>query len=186
MTEYELSEKVKSGNRQAFGVLYRQYAPALFRVLVRYLANKEKAEDLLHDSFIKIFDKITLFEYQGEGSLEAWLTRLCVNESLMLLRKEKRIPTISMDDRDDLELQAALKGEPEEADVDRIPAEVLESMVASLPDGYRTVLLLFLYEGKSHREIAQMLGINEKSSSSQLARAKKLLARQILAWQKEN
>lgn len=186
MNEWELSEKVKAGDRTAFGLLYKAYAEQLLSVVSRYIVERDKTKDLLHDCFIKIFDKISQFQYQGEGSLGAWLRRVCINECLMYLRQEKRLVTIPIDDRDDLEFEWQEEVDPTEEEVEQIPTEELIAMVKSLPDGYRTVLTLFLLEGKSHKEIASLLGINEKSSSSQLARAKKQLAKAIKSWQRKN
>lgn len=90
--------------------------------------------------------------------------------------------TISLEDRDDL----LLVTEPTVEEIETIPTAELERLISQLPDGYRTVLLLFLVEGKSHKEIAKLLGINEKSSSSQLARAKKQLATAVKAWHTKN
>lgn len=185
MNERELAEKLKAGQQAAFGLLYQTYARQLLVVITRYVVEREKSKDLLHDCFIKIFDKISQFQYQGKGSLEAWLRRVCINECLMYLRKEKRFETVSIDDREDLQLQILEAEEPTEEEVERIPTEELGKMIQALPVGYRTVLTLFLVEGKSHKEIASMLGINEKSSSSQLARAKRQLAKAIKNWHKE-
>lgn len=184
MTECELSEKVKAGEKVAFGILYETYAEDLYVTILRYIEDSYQAKDLLHDCFLKIFDKITQFQYQGTGSLGAWLRRLCVNECLMKLRREKNFQFISLDERDDIEFNTF--DEPTEEEVDQIPSAELSAMIQALPEGYRMVLTLYLIEGKSHKEIAALLGINEKSSSSQLSRAKKQLAKAIKEWHQRN
>ena len=108
------------------------------------------------------------FSWRGEGSLKAWLTRIVVNDSLKFLRRKKPLP-----------LSATLT-EPmdeEEPAFDAVPLDVIQGMIRKLPDGYRTVFNLFVFEDKSHKEIASLLGIKENSSASQLFHAKAMLAR---------
>lgn len=150
---------------------------------MRYVADTDKSKDLLHDCFIKIFEKMSLFTYRQEGSLMAWLSRLCVNESLMQLRRDHQFITLPLNERDNNDESIAT---PTPDAIEQIPEEVIEHFIAQLPIGYRTVFNLYVFEEKSHKEIAEMLGINEKSSSSQLARAKKQLASAVESWQKEN
>ncbi len=143
--------------------------------VARYISDEDDRKDVLQDSFIKIFDSLGRFTYRGEGSLRAWMTRITINEALQRLRREKRYDLFSPIEelQDDVE-------EPE--DLDSLPPEVLLEMIASLPEGYRTVLNLFVFEDKSHKEIAQLLGIKENSSASQYHRAKALLAQKINAY----
>ncbi len=183
MNEKELSEKVKAGERSAFSLLYSLYAPDLFRLIGRYIIDNEKAKDLLQDCFLRIYDNINKYRYQGEGSLAAWLRRLCTNECLMFLRRESKNLVVPLDDEQVVACEVA---SPTEEQLETLPSEVLESFIKSLPDGYRTVFVLFVIEGKSHKEIAKLLGINEKSSSSQLTRAKRLLAKAINEWYNHN
>ncbi|WP_025842364.1 RNA polymerase sigma factor [Porphyromonas gingivicanis] len=186
MSEWELYRACKKGSKLAFQTLYERYAPYLLTTIQRYLGEVERSKDLLHDCFLIIFKKFDFFTYQEEGSLKAWLTRICINESLMWLRKSNRIQTFSIDDnRDSLHEGNPIEDIytiPEEEDIQPISEEVLLQMIRALPDGYRTVFNLYVFEEKSHREIAELLGINEKSSSSQLSRAKKMLARSIKEW----
>lgn len=155
--------------------LYDRYIGNITTAVARYIPDEDDRKDVLQDSFIKIFDSIERFTYRGEGSLRAWMTRIAVNEALQRLRREKRIDLFTS--IDDLQGDIA---EPE--DLDGLPAEVLMEMIMSLPEGYRTVLNLFVFEGKSHKEIAQLLGIKENSSASQYHRAKGLLAQKINAY----
>lgn len=190
MSEWELYRACKKGSKLAFQTLYERYAPHLLNTIQRYLSDIEHSKDLLHDSFLIIFKKFSSFTYKEEGSLKAWLTRLCINESLMWLRKSNRIQTFSIDDnRDSLHEEDSvddLYDIPEEREVETISQEVLLQMIQQLPDGYRTVFNLYVFEEKSHKEIAELLGINERSSSSQLSRAKKILARSIKEWHTHN
>ncbi len=155
--------------------LYDRYIGYMTTAVARYISDEDDRKDVLQDSFIKIFDSLGRFTYRGEGSLRAWMTRITINEALQRLRREKRYDLFSPIEelQDDVE-------EPE--DLDSLPPEVLLEMIASLPEGYRTVLNLFVFEDKSHKEIAQLLGIKENSSASQYHRAKALLAQKINAY----
>ena len=141
------------------------------RLCIRYLQNESDTFETLTSGFMKIFKKIHDFDYQGEGSLEAWMRKIMVNESLMRLRKKKKIYL-------NVELEEAeTKSSWTYADVD---AAYLYDAIRSLPDGYRTVFNLYVIEGYSHKEIAEKLGIAESSSRSQLTHAKKKL-RELLS-----
>ncbi len=169
-------EKLKGGDRGAQRELYDLHAATLMAIAMRYLGERGVAEDILHDSFIKIFGSIKGFSYRGEGSLRAWMSRIVVNGSLEYLRHNRRLSS-------PLELnEIADYSDPNEVEVSRVPREVLLGFIAELPEGYRTVFNLFCIEEYSHREIAKQLGINEKSSSSQLLRAKRLLATRIKSY----
>ncbi len=172
-----LVEKLKGGDRGAQHELYNLYAATLMAIAMRYLGERSIAEDMLHDAFIKIFHSIGRFTYRGEGSLKAWMCRIMVNVSLEYLR-ENRNKTLSLDSMSgNQEPQAQT-----EIEASRVPQNILLQFIAELPPGYRTVFNLFCIEGYSHREIARELKINEKSSSSQLLRAKRILADKIKSY----
>lgn len=182
MEEQILAERCRRGDRAAQKELYDRYAAQLMSVCLRYAGERMMAEDLLHDAFLKIFSVIGRFTYRGPGSLRAWLERVTVNMALEWLRARNRLTCASLDDS----RSSAAAEEPDAGQVSRIPREVLMRFVSELPDGYRTVFNLFCIEGRSHREIADMLGIGEKSSSSQLTRARAILARKVRAWWSEH
>lgn len=156
---------------------YERYADYLTAVCSRYIPDKADVKDVLQESFVKVFASLDRFEYRGEGSLKAWTSRIVVNTALKSLRKSGRLRYLE-----------ELPDVPEESapEVDRVPAPVLQQFIRSLPDGYRTVFNLFVFEKKSHREIAALLGIKEDSSASQFFRARALLARKIKQYLKEN
>lgn len=176
--EQILAEGCGRGDIAARRELYDRYAGLLLGICLRYAGDRATAEDMLHDAFLKIFGAVDRFRYRGEGSLRAWMERIAVNTALERLRHERRLAEVRLDGT--RELPAA--EEPSPCEAARVPQEVLLGFVAELPDGYRTVFNLFCIEGYPHREIASMLGINEKSSSSQLARARAILARKVRAW----
>ncbi len=176
-----LIEQLKRGERGAQRELYDRYSASLLAISMRYMGSRDRAEDALHDAFIKIFGSIKGFKYRGEGSIKAWMSRIMVNTALAELRQEKRLTTLNLDS-----LTSEVTEISESPPVNSIPSDLLLKFIAELPDGYRTVFNLFCVEELSHREIAKELGINEKSSSSQLLRAKRLLATRIKSYLKEN
>lgn len=178
MEEQILAEGCRKGDNTARRELYDRYSGRMLGICLRYAGDRATAEDLLHDTFLKIFGAFDRFTYRGPGSLRAWMERITVNMALEWLRNRNRLGTVLLDE----ERGVPDHPEPEVDQVGAIPREELLRMVGELPDGYRTVFNLFCIEGYSHRDIAQMLGINEKSSSSQLFRAKAILARRVRAY----
>lgn len=167
MEERTLAEGCRNGDGAAQRELYDRYAGRLLALCLRYAGDRATAEDLLHDAFLKIYGAFSKFEYRGAGSLRAWMERVTVNVALEWLRTRNRLGCVELDEG----RAAALPDEPSAEEASRVPRDVLMRFVSELPDGYRAVFNLYCIEEYSHREIAQMLGINEKSSSSQLFRA---------------
>lgn len=157
----------------AWKELFGAYSGNLTYVCSRYITEKEDAHDILQNSFIKMFRSIESFEYRGNGSLKAWMTRIVVNESLKHIKqKADWKSTVEVQDLPDIPNE-------EEPDFEEIPRTVIMKMIKSLPDGYRTVFNLYVFEQKNHKEIAALLGIAENSSASQFHRAKALLVQKI-------
>ena len=179
MTEEELAFKCKQADNQARKELYERYGGSLLAICLRYIGDRESARDVLHDGFLRVFQSIGQFAYQGPGSLKAWLSKVMVNEALGYLRKHVQISQqeVLMEELPDVQ-------EKDEG-VEEIPRPVLMKMIAALPEGYRTVFNLYVFEGKSHKEIANMLGITEHTSSSQFYRAKTLMMKKIREYRKE-
>lgn len=181
MEEQELAERCRQGDNLARKELYEHYAGRMLSVCLRYAGDRETAEDLMHDGFLKIFNSFDKFTWRGNGSLRAWMERVMVNMALQYLRKN-----------DVMSQSAAIEDisdtyqEPDASTVDAIPHKVLMQFISELPAGYRTVFNLYIFEEKSHKEIAGELGINEKSSASQLTRAKAALAQKVKEWMKNN
>ena len=151
-------------------MLYDRYVGYLTAVCARYIPDDDEVKDILQEAFIKAFQSMDKFTWRGEGSLKAWLTRIVVNDSLKSLRRKKPLP---------LSATMTESMEEEEPAFEAVPLDVIQGMIRKLPDGYRTVFNLFVFEDKSHKEIASMLGIKENSSASQLFHAKAMLARWI-------
>ena len=162
--------------------MYDTYAAYLMGVCMRYVCDKDTAQDLLHDGFLQILTHMDRFRYQGPGSLKAWLTQVQRNVVLKYLRdKDLLADSVSIDLLPDV-----VADEPNPEVVKDIPQRVLMELISQLPVGFRTVFNLYVIDGYSHKEIARMLGIGEKSSSSQFIRARRALAMKINHWRKEN
>lgn len=170
-TERQLLEAIRSGEKAALRRLYDRYSGYAMAVGLRYIPNREEVRDVLQDSFVKILSSIHKFNYRGEGSLKSWVSRIVSNRSIDYLREHQRFKLVDNMPED--------PDEPEEPDVGRVPPDVLMEMIGRLPDNYRTVLNLFVYEQRPHREIAQLLGVKESTSSSMFFRARKMLAKMM-------
>lgn len=180
MEKLALVDRLKAGEREAQKELYDRYAGHLMALCQRYVGDHTAAEDLLHDSFLRIFQSIRRFEWRGEGSLRGWMDRVTVNLCIEYLRSRRPRGL----------LQALVAEEPAEEPtsewLDQFTAEELFEEVCHLPEGYRTIFNLYYLEGLSHREIADLMGIREHSSSSQLARARTALARRLMNKKRNN
>ena len=174
MHEQELIRRCEANDRMAQRLLYERFAPLLMSICRRYVGSGN-AEDLLQDTFIRVFQY--LVQYRHDGSFEGWIRRVCVNTCIRHLEKAKR-----------LQIDFVAEGMPEyavEPDViHKMSADELLALIDKLPDGYRTVFNLSVIEGFPHKEIAGLLGIEESSSRSQLTKARKYIQRSLVATQK--
>lgn len=165
-TEGQLVTALQRREARAHKITYEKYASRMMAVCLRYIANRDDAEDVLIEGFMRVFERID--QFRNEGSFEGWVRRVMVTESLMFLRKNKawrqEVPL------DDLGIEPDYQWAH-----DQLDAEALIRLVAQLPDGYRTVFNLYAIEGYSHAEIAELTGISEGTSKSQLSRARALL-----------
>lgn len=170
--EEHLLQRVQKGDLAAAESLYRLHVRYLSALCSRYLANDEDIKDVLQDSFLKIYSSIAAFQYRGPGSLRGWMAKVTLNEALKFLRNANRLNTVDVDEQ---QLNVA----DDNLETEHIPTDVLHQFVRELPDGYRTVFNLYVIDDKSHKEIAQLLGIRENTSASQLHKAKAILAHKI-------
>lgn len=177
-SEQELLNLFRSRKADAMRLFYERYAGFLTAVCTRYITDADSAKDVLQESLISIFGAIDKFSYRGEGSLKAWASRIVVNTALKSLRQHGKLSFV--DDLPDV------CEDEETPQLQRLPAKVLHGFIRELPDGYRTVFNLFVFEKKSHKEIASLLGIKENSSASQYFRARALLEKRIKQYLKEH
>lgn len=163
-----LIDRCMSGNERACKELYTLYERRLFAVCLRYARDRGQAEDMLQQTFITIFRKLDKYDSK-KGDFFAWLYKICINECLMTLRKEKKIWEDSVDEVPDIDMKT------ENTDTFSLSSEQAIQLVEKLPDGYRTVFNLHVIEGYTHEEIGEILKVSPNTSKSQLFKAKKML-----------
>ena len=167
-------EAIRGGERTALRRLYERYSDYAMAIALRYVPEHNEACDVMQDSFVRIITSIGHFSYRGEGSLKSWVSRIVSNRAVDYLREHQRFMTVStIPDEPD---------EPDESDIGVVPPDILMQMIGRLPDNYRTVLNLYVFERRPHREIAQLLGVKESTSSSLFFRARMMLKKQIRAY----
>lgn len=171
ITEEELIKACKKCDHKAQRELYQKYCDRMLGLCARYVRDYYEAEDIMIKGFVKAFTKLD--QYGGEGSFEGWLRKIMVNEALGYLRKHKNLLMA-------VELEKAEKEPNYQTIQDNLEAADLLEMINELPDGYRAVFNLYAIEGYSHKEIAELLGISENTSKSQLSRARQYLQKNLL------
>jgi RNA polymerase sigma factor (sigma-70 family) len=160
-SELEILNGCLKGKREFQKILYERYSGKMLYVCLRYTKNRDEAEDVLQEAFIKVFNNLNKFK--AEGSLEGWVRRICVNCSLEFLRSKKR--TVFFDDIEN----SHQISEDSNSIIGTINTKDLHNLIMKLPDGYRY----------SHKEISAMLGISEGTSKSQLSKARVHLQKSV-------
>ena len=175
MTEKELIKACIKGDRRAQKVIFNFYSSKMLSLCIRYSRHRLEAEDIFQDGFIKVFTNLHNFEYHG--SLEGWIRRIMVNTAIKYnLKKSVSHEQIGMD---------SVIEEGSVPDVfSSLSEEELIRLITTLPDGYRMVFNLYAIEGYNHKEISELLGIEESTSRSQLAKARKMLQEKVLKLHK--
>ena len=172
--ETQLIRALKGSDPKAQRVLYEKFSGKFMSVCLRYVGDRMTAEDILVQGFMKIFDSVP--QFREEGSFEGWMRRIMVNEALAYLRQQRRI-------LDNVGIEEAT-AVPDYTYADQhLEASEIMEMIGKLPFGYRTVFNLYAIEGFTHLEIAQMLGITESTSKSQLHRARAHLQKMMKEWE---
>jgi RNA polymerase sigma-70 factor (ECF subfamily) len=166
-------EKCKKGDGKAQHMLYQFYSSSMYGVCLRYFPNADIAKDILQEGFVKVFDSIRSFRF--DGSLEGWIRRIMVNTALEYHRKSKT------DIEVDINEAVPLHGSDEGVGADY---QLLLSIVSDLPNQYRLVFNLYAIEGYSHAEIGKKLGISESTSKSNYSRAKNILREKLVRIRK--
>jgi RNA polymerase sigma-70 factor (ECF subfamily) len=165
----ELVERCLGGDSLGYKELYQRYSKAMYNTCLRILNNVAEAEDVLQESFIEAFKNLGGFQYRT--SFGGWLKQICINRSINQLKKRKI-------DWVDIE-QVNGQERPDEAPIDEVEiqlkVETVKKAIMRLPDGYRTVLNLYLFEGYDHEEISEILNVAESTTRTQYMRAKQKL-----------
>lgn len=173
MVDFELIEKCKSGDQQAFGAMYESCAPYLYRVIQRYVYKQADQKDVLQETFINIFLYLKNFN-QSKGKFKTWATKIAVNECFKLLNKKKKLNNLNLTYDEEKMEQAYLP------DYTSLTKKDIDKYLINMPERYRMIFLLSEIDDYSHKEIAQLLQINESTSRSQLTRAKNWLRKNFL------
>jgi RNA polymerase sigma factor (sigma-70 family) len=164
--ESDLINGCLQGNRRMQEELYRRFSPRMYAVCLRYAGNAEEAEDILQEGFIKVFKKLDSF--RGEGSFEGWIRRIFVNTAIEHFRRKRYLMPVTEKEENTIEGKYT-------SVLDELGAKDIMALIQELSPGYRTVFNMYVVEGYTHKEIADMLGISEGTSKSQLSRAKVIL-----------
>lgn len=166
--ENELIQLAIASNRQAQQKIYAKFSPKMLGVCRQYIKDVQQAEDEMITAFMKVFTNLKNFE--NKGSFEGWIRRIMINECISFIRVQKKVTFIE----DENYFEESFNNIESLFSVDD-----LQSLIDSLPDGYKMVFNLYCIEGYKHQEIAEMLHINEGTSKSQLSHARKMLQTQI-------
>ncbi len=181
MTEKEKEILIRGcikGKKRAFSKLYNFYAPKMLGVCMRYGKSREDAEDILQEGFVRVFKNIGT--YGHKGSFDGWIRRVMVNTAINHYHKNKRYYENELEISDN-RAEPGDNDEPEDdgyRELD-IPKEKLMKMINELPEGYKMVFNLYVFEGMKHIEIAKLLGISQNTSKTQLMKARKRLKNAI-------
>jgi RNA polymerase sigma-70 factor (ECF subfamily) len=165
----DLVERCKQGHAPSFQLLYQRYAKAMFNTSLRIVNNHADAEDVLQEAFVDAFRSLNDFHYRS--TFGAWLKRIVINKSITVLRK-RRVHLVELDEKTSEELPQ--EDSLDEREVAYKVAQVKKA-IEKLPDGYRTVLSLYLLEGYDHEEISEIIGITHNTVRTQYIRAKQKL-----------
>jgi RNA polymerase sigma-70 factor, ECF subfamily len=171
----QLSQLIKvclQGDRNAHVKLYALLAPKMFVVCMRYAKNKEEAEEIVQEGFMKMFTHLQ--QYKFEGSFEGWVKKIMVNCALQKFRSKPQLHAVVHIDDINTDYVA------DENITSNLNTKDLLKLVQLLPAGYRVVFNLYVFEGLKHREIAEALNISEGTSKSNLSDARVLLKKAIL------
>jgi RNA polymerase sigma factor (sigma-70 family) len=170
-TIHELIKCCNANERKAQELLYKQFASKMLGVCMRYATDKMEAEDMLQNGFIKVFQKLA--DYRGDGSFEGWIRRIMVHSSIEYYRKHhKMMQVVGLDDTNETQTNPLA--------IAKLEAKDLMVLIQQLAPGYRIVFNLYAIEGYSHKEIADIIGVSESASKSQLSRARAILREQII------
>lgn len=169
----KLIDECIRGDRKAQKNLYDKLAPRFYPVCIRYLGDRDTALDALQDGFISLFSRLD--SYKGDGSFDGWARRIFINTCLMQLRKKD---ALKMSEDISLVRNLSVSGTRQ---IEDLGYKELMKLIMSMPTGFRTVFNLYVLEGLSHKEIAQMLDISESTSRTQFSRARTWLQVRIKA-----
>ena len=162
--EQNLIGLAAQNNRHAQQQIYSRFSPKMLSVCRQYIKDIQQAEDVMITAFMKVF--VNLKNFESKGSFEGWIRRIMVNESISFIRAQKKVSFLE----DEYYKEEGFNNIESNLSVDDI-----QNLIDNLPEGYKMIFNLYAIEGYKHKEIAEMLGINEETSKSQLSHARKML-----------
>ena len=174
--EKKVIKKATQNNREAQHYLYKKYSAVMLSVCRQYINDIQYAEDVMISGFLKVF--MQLGTYKGEGSFEGWIKRIMIRESISFLRKHKKL----------IFSEETYLGEQEGNSItveNTFEVDAIQKQIDNLPEGYKTVFVMYAIEGYSHKEISELLNISVGTSKSQLYKAKKMLQEKLLKLNQE-
>lgn len=173
----ELIEACVRKERKAQHTFFKLYYGKMLTVCLRYIKDRDSALEVVQDGFIKVFDKLDLFDFRG--SIEGWMRRIFSNTAIDAIRKAKRNPFLSDQDNDFKTPAENAMEEKEDLEALQLKYEVAMDCIDRLSPAYRTVFNMYVFEEYSHKEIADILGISEGTSKSNLAKARMNLQKML-------
>ena len=171
MSDSELVSECLKGKSSAQRTLFQLHSGKMFAVCLRYMGSTMEAEEVLQESFIKVFEKLK--QWKGDGPLGGWIRTIVVNTALTRLKNNKKF---RLDKNIDEAVALSDNGEDQ---LQALQAEDLMKLIAQMPDGYKMVFNLFVVEGYGHKEIAEVMGISESTSKTQFLKGKNWLVKRI-------
>jgi len=189
-SEEKIVKACKKGKHSAQKQLFDCNVPMVRGICQRYVSDTDMVEDVVQDVFVKVFTNISNFGWKGQGSLAGWISRIAINESINCYKKQKHLFSVTRVDECELELPEDEEFTSDDANAKNVSIDFLQSaeleqnellaILQKVPILFRIVFNLYVIEGLSHREISDMLGIDEKTSRTRLLRARKVLQREVL------
>jgi RNA polymerase sigma factor (sigma-70 family) len=164
-----------AGKRSAQSDLYHKYSGVMLSICLRYAQNRDEAEDILQEAFLKIFQNIS--SYRKEGSFEGWMKRVIINHALNYYRKNRKMPFL--EDIESINETDIMDNDEQSGSHAPVSAEKLIALIQLLPPGYRMVFNLYVFEEFSHKEISEALNISENTSKTQLLKARRMLRKKL-------
>ena len=171
MSDSELVSECLKGKSSAQRTLFQLHSGKMFAVSLRYMGSTMEAEEVLQESFIKVFEKLN--QWKGDGPLGGWIRTIVVNTSLTRIKNNKKF---RLDKNIDDAVSLSDNGEDQ---MEALQAADLMKLIAQMPEGYNTVFNLFVVEGYGHKEIAELMGISESTSKTQFSKGKNWLVKRI-------
>lgn len=183
MTDSELITLILQGDRDSFRILVERYQQMVFRTCMGFLHNREEAEDLAQDVFIRAYQSLSRF--RGESAFSTWLYRIAVNASLNRIRRSSLKITFETLENTVISAPATSEDDPEKILISREQSVWLRRAVNSLPENQRTAIILSKYEDLSQKEIAEIMMTSEGAVESLLFRAKRNLRKRLSSESKK-